>query len=68
MENDQFNNPENWKWGILYFNPDDPRYIVPKRVRSLGWTFNFAHKRIYIALLLIICILFISNLLLNRYG
>jgi uncharacterized membrane protein len=31
-----------WKWGIIYFNPDDPRIIVPKRIPWMGWTMNFA--------------------------
>jgi uncharacterized membrane protein len=31
-----------WKGGIFYFNPDDSRMFVPKRIESLGWTLNFA--------------------------
>jgi uncharacterized membrane protein len=34
--------PKHWKWGIFYFNPDDPRSFVPKQVGGLGWTLNFA--------------------------
>jgi len=34
--------PANWKWGIFYFCREDPRVIVPKRIRGLGWTINFA--------------------------
>jgi len=34
--------PSYWKWGVLYFNPNDPRIIVPKRIEWLGWTLNFA--------------------------
>jgi len=34
--------PANWKWGIFYFCREDPRIIVPKRIRGLGWTINFA--------------------------
>lgn len=36
------NEPNHWKWGVLYFNPDDSRIIVPKRIEWLGWTLNFA--------------------------
>lgn len=45
MEKD-FNheNPENWKWGIIYFNKGDHRFVVPKRNPMMGWTFNFAHR------------------------
>jgi uncharacterized membrane protein len=31
-----------WKWGVFYFNPNDSRIIVPKRIEWLGWTLNFA--------------------------
>ena len=40
MTTDQ--DPRNWKMGIFYFNPDDPRSFVPKQVGGLGWTMNFA--------------------------
>jgi hypothetical protein len=32
--------PANWKWGIFYVCRADPRIIVPKRIRGLGWTIN----------------------------
>jgi hypothetical protein len=39
---DQFHSdPSNWKLGIFYFCRADPRIIVPKRIRGLGWTLNF---------------------------
>ncbi|AEG61240.1 DUF5808 domain-containing protein [Desulforamulus ruminis] len=28
-----------WKWGF-YYNPNDPRIIVPKRIANMGWTIN----------------------------
>ena len=31
----------NWKWGIYYCKAD-PRVIVPKRLKWMGWTVNFA--------------------------
>ena len=31
----------NWKWGI-YYCKTDPRVIVPKRLKWMGWTINFA--------------------------
>lgn len=31
----------NWKWGVYYCKAD-PRVIVPKRVKWMGWTINFA--------------------------
>jgi hypothetical protein len=37
-----FSDPGNWKLGFIYFCPQDPRILVPKRVHWLGWTINFA--------------------------
>jgi hypothetical protein len=33
--------PRNYKWGIYYCKAD-PRAIVPKRYKWMGWTVNFA--------------------------
>ena len=35
--------PNNWKWGVFYFNRKDKRVFPPKRVSMLGWTVNFAN-------------------------
>jgi uncharacterized membrane protein len=32
-----------WKWGIFYFNPDDPALFIPKR-SGLGYTLNFGRR------------------------
>ena len=37
--------PANWRWGVFYFNPEDPRLLPPKRIRWMGWTINFANPR-----------------------
>jgi len=34
--------PRSWYFYFIYFAPRDPRIIVRKRVRGLGWTLNFA--------------------------
>jgi len=36
-----------WKWGAIYYNPDDPALIVEKRF-GIGWTLNFAHRGAWI--------------------
>jgi uncharacterized membrane protein len=36
-----------WKWGAIYYNPDDPALIVEKRF-GIGWTVNFAHRGAWI--------------------
>ena len=47
----QWSHPRNWKLGVFYFCPADPRVIVPKSVRGLGWTLNFARPLAFPALL-----------------
>jgi uncharacterized membrane protein len=57
------NDPENYKWGIFYFNRKDPRVLVPKRNRFMGWTLNFASPYSYFILLGIAAIvIFMSSL------
>ena len=34
--------PRNWHLRCIYFCPSDPRIVVPKRIRWLGCTLNFA--------------------------
>ena len=41
-ENQKGNSP--WKLGLFYYDPADPRILVPKRIPVLGWTINFANK------------------------
>jgi uncharacterized membrane protein len=48
--------PDNYKWGIFYFNPKDYRIILPKRNKYLGWTLNFAKFETYLILFLIIAL------------
>ncbi len=52
--NEMRNNPDNYKWGIFYFNPKDYRVFVPKRNIGMGWTLNFANPYSYLIILGII--------------
>ena len=52
------NDPSNWKLGIFYFNPKDKRIFPPKRLKSFGWTINFANPLSIVAVLLIAILLF----------
>jgi uncharacterized membrane protein len=38
---------EFWKWGQVYYNPDDPALFVEKRV-GIGYTLNFAHRAAWV--------------------
>ncbi|HEX6541118.1 MAG TPA: DUF5808 domain-containing protein [Ktedonobacterales bacterium] len=42
-----------WIAGIIYYNPDDPDALVPKRY-GYGRTINFGHPRGKVALLVLI--------------
>jgi uncharacterized membrane protein len=47
--------PDNYKLGIIYFNRQDSRYVVPKANPEFGWTLNFGHPNVlYILLVLVI--------------
>ena len=50
----------NWKLGILYFNKEDKRIIVSKRIGFLGWTVNFANPIAYVILIGFLCIGYVS--------
>ncbi|NOX85742.1 MAG: hypothetical protein GXO86_07235 [Chlorobi bacterium] len=54
-------NPDNWKWGIFYFNPKDPRMVVPKQNFLLGGTLNFGNIYTYLILLGIILLILIVS-------
>ena len=56
--------PNNWKWGIFYFNKDDKRIFPPKRNKYLGWTVNFANPISIIALV----VLTVAIILISRYS
>ncbi|MHB9012455.1 MAG: DUF1648 domain-containing protein [Ignavibacteriaceae bacterium] len=44
-----------WKLGMFYYNPDDPAFMVPKRM-GIGWTFNFGHPISFIILIALIAV------------
>jgi uncharacterized membrane protein len=56
--------PDNWKWGFIYFNPRDKRTLVPKRNPFFGLTLNFASP--YTGLFLIGIVILV--LLLASFG
>lgn len=50
--------PANWKLGIVYCCAQDPRIVVRQRL-PVGWTWNFAHAKVY-PVILIAVLLFLS--------
>jgi uncharacterized membrane protein len=52
----EINDPENYKFGILYYNPADKRVIVPKQDRYRGWTINFGNIYAYLLIALVVAL------------
>lgn len=46
--------PDNWVWGLFYYNREDKRIFPPKRIAWMGWTVNFAHPPSFFALIIIL--------------
>lgn len=57
------NDPDNWIWGIFYYNTKDKRIFPPKRRKQLGLTINFANPNS----VLIFIILILTLLILSKY-
>lgn len=53
--------PNNWIWGIFYFNREDKRIFPPKRMAWTGWTINFANPMSVSVLLIILLIVVIIS-------
>ena len=51
-----------WKWGIFYYNRDDPSFFVEKRM-GLGWTMNFANRRSWLLLAAILALVLLPLIL-----
>lgn len=58
--------PNNWIWGMFYYNKEDKRLLPPKRIAWMGWTVNFANRNSVLlfvfVLLLILMFTFIVEL------
>jgi len=37
--------PNNWVWGIFYYNKEDKRLLPPKKNPMMGFTINFANPK-----------------------
>jgi len=53
-QNQWSNDPNNWKWGVFYFNKEDNRIFPPKRIPWMGWTINFANPKSILAFVLML--------------
>jgi len=49
--------PNNWKWGLFYYNPDDKRIFPPKRAAWMGFTLNFSNRKSVLVFLMILALI-----------
>jgi len=61
-------NIANYKMGIFYFNKTDNRVVVPKKDKMLGWTFNFAHFRSYLFIVIAVACIWSVPYILRYFG
>lgn len=48
------NDSSNWIWGIFYYNPQDKRLFIPKRIPVMGWTINLANTTPFLVITAIV--------------
>jgi len=53
--------PNNWKFGIFYFNIKDKRIFPPKKIAWMGWTVNFANPLSILSIVVIVAFVFIMT-------
>lgn len=58
--------PNNWKFGIFYFNRADKRVFPPKKIAWMGWTVNFANPLSVLAIVLVLAFVIMMTKLLDR--
>jgi uncharacterized membrane protein len=57
VQKEWIENSKYWKFGFIYYNPEDKRLMPPKRVAAMGWTINFANpKSIAVVLALVLVV------------
>ena len=62
-----WNDPRNRRWGV-YFCKQDPRPIVPRHRKWMGWTANFAQPAAVPWLLFLISIMLAPMRFLSLHG
>ena len=59
--------PHNWKWRVYYCKAD-PRVIVPKHQKWMGWTLNFARPSAIPVLLCVFALLAVPAAMVRASG
>ena len=60
--------PSNYKWGLIYYCKADPRAIVPRRLKWMGWTVNFARPSAIPITLLLVAIVYVPLFIVTGLG
>lgn len=55
------NDPDNWVWGLFYYNEKDDRFFLPKRIKTFGYTMNFANPKTIFAFIITMGVLLILS-------
>jgi len=56
-KNEWENDPDNWIWGMFYYNPKDKRSYFPKRIKEFGWHANYADPNYVVIVLLLVAVI-----------
>ncbi len=62
-----WNDPRNRKWGVYYCRAD-PRVIVPRHRKWMGWTLNFARPSAIPVLLFVFALLVVPVAIVRANG
>jgi hypothetical protein len=60
--------PKNYRWGLIYYCKADPRAIVPRRYKWMGWTANFARPSAIPVVGLLLAVLVVPILIMTAKG
>ncbi len=59
--------PNNWIWGMFYYNKEDQRLMPPKRIAWMGWTINFANYKSVLFIIGIFFFVFIVSMIQKKH-
>ncbi len=60
--------PNNWIWGIFYYNKEDKRLMPPKKNPMMGFTTNFANpKSVFFLIGFMLFFVFIVSMITRKH-
>ena len=63
-----WDDPMNYKCGLIYYCEADPRAIVPRRLKWMGWTVNFARPSAIPTALLLVAMVAVPLFIVGALG